>query len=187
MPSIEQLIQNVFPQISENYKNHEWLCERAIVAAKNNDVNAINNIIQEQIAGKCTTYKSIDAIMDTDEIVNYPIAFFNSLDISGVPPHILSLKVGAPIILLRNINPPRMCNGTRLAVKKLMPNLIEATILNGKSRGEDVLIPRINIIPTDMPFEFKRLQFPVRLAFSMTINKAQGQSLQVCRLNLKNP
>ncbi|GFW67169.1 ATP-dependent DNA helicase [Trichonephila clavipes] len=38
-----------------------------------------------------------------------------------------------------------------------------------------------------MPFEFKRLQFPVRLAFAMTINKAQGQSLQECGLNLENP
>jgi hypothetical protein len=39
----------------------------------------------------------------------------------------------------------------------------------------------------DMSFEFKRLQFPVWLAFAMTINKAQGQSLQVSGLNLENP
>ncbi|GFV15902.1 ATP-dependent DNA helicase [Trichonephila clavipes] len=38
-----------------------------------------------------------------------------------------------------------------------------------------------------MPFEFKLLQFPERLAFAMTINKAQGQSLQECGLNLENP
>ncbi|GFW03636.1 ATP-dependent DNA helicase PIF6 [Trichonephila clavipes] len=68
----------------------------------------------------------------------------------------------------------------------MMNNVIEATILTGKSKGEDVLLPRIPMIPTDMPFEFKRLQFPVRLAFAMTINKAQGQSLQVCELNLEN-
>ncbi|GFY29106.1 ATP-dependent DNA helicase PIF6 [Trichonephila clavipes] len=68
----------------------------------------------------------------------------------------------------------------------MMNNVIEATILTGKFKGEDILLPRIPMILTDMPFEFKRLQFPVRLAFAMIINKAQGQSLQVCGLNLEN-
>jgi ATP-dependent DNA helicase PIF1 len=56
----------------------------------------------------------------------------------------------------------------------MMNNIIEATILNAKFKGEDVLLSRIPMIPTDMPFEFKRLHFHVRLAFAMTINKAQG-------------
>jgi ATP-dependent DNA helicase PIF1 len=56
----------------------------------------------------------------------------------------------------------------------MMKNFIEATRLNGKFKGEDVLLPRIPMVPTDMSFEFKRLQFPVRLAFAMTINKSQG-------------
>jgi ATP-dependent DNA helicase PIF1 len=56
----------------------------------------------------------------------------------------------------------------------MMNNIIEATILNGKYIGEDVLFSRIPIIPTDMPFEFKRLQFPMRLTFAMTINRAEG-------------
>ena len=43
VPTTEQLIQNVFPQIATNYKNHERLCKRAILAVKNNYVNAINN------------------------------------------------------------------------------------------------------------------------------------------------
>jgi ATP-dependent DNA helicase PIF1 len=42
------------------------------------------------------------------------------------------------------------------------------------------------MIPTDMPFEFKRIQFPICRAFAMTINKSQGQSLSVCGLNLEN-
>ena len=88
VPSIEQLIQNVFPQIATNYENHEGLHERAILTEKNNDVNAINNIIQGQILGKYTTYKSIDTFMNMDEIVNYPIEFLNSLDIPGIPQHL---------------------------------------------------------------------------------------------------
>jgi len=62
----------------------------------------------------------------------------------------------------------------------------DATILKGKFKGEEVLIPRIPMIPADMPFEFKRLQFPIRLAFAMTINKSQGQLLSICGVNLEN-
>ena len=92
MPSTEQIIQNVFPQIATNYENHERLCKRAILAEKNNDVNAIDSIIHGQILGKYTTYKSIDTIMNMDETVNYPIEFFSSLDIPGTPQH-MSLRI----------------------------------------------------------------------------------------------
>ncbi|PNF37833.1 hypothetical protein B7P43_G09110 [Cryptotermes secundus] len=44
--------------------------------------------------------------------------------------------------------------------------------------------PRIPMIPMDVPLQFKRLQFPIRLVFAITINKAQGQSLELCSLDL---
>ena len=82
--------------------------------------------------------------------------------------------------MLRNINQLKLYDGTRLSVKKLMTNIIEAKILTGPLKGEDILLPRIPMILTDMSFQFKRLQFPIRLAFAITINKAQGQSLEFC-------
>ncbi|EPB68564.1 hypothetical protein ANCCEY_12347 [Ancylostoma ceylanicum] len=185
--SLEELVDKVFSDISENFRNHQWLCDRAILAPMNESVNNINVQIQDQLPGSVTTYESIDTVVDSEQAVCYPTEFLNSLEPPGMPPHRLILKVGSPIMLLRNIDPPKLCNGTRLCVKRLLPNVIEATILTGKSKGEDVFIPRIPMIPTDMPFDFKRLQFPVRLAFAMTINKAQGQSLKVAGINLQNP
>ncbi|XP_075444603.1 uncharacterized protein LOC142488115 [Ascaphus truei] len=187
MTSLTQLINHGYPNIVHNYNNHTWLCERAILAPKNNCVNDINNQIQDMLPGNITEYKSIDTVVDTDEAVNYPTEFLNSLEPPGMPPHRLRLKLGSPIMLLRNLNTPNLCNGTRLCIKSLMPNLIEATILTGKATGEDVFIPRIPLIPTDMPFNFKCLQFPVRLAFAITINKSQGQSIKCTGINLQSP
>jgi ATP-dependent DNA helicase PIF1 len=185
--SIEALKNSVFPNIQNHFNDHKWLCERAILAPKNNSVSAINLQIQDQLPGRTTSYKSVDSVADIDESVQYPIEFLNSLEPSGMPPHNLLLKVGTPIMLLRNLDAPRLCNGTRLCVKSLMPHVIEATILTGCAKGEDVFLPRIPMIPSDMPFEFRRLQFPVRLAFAMSINKAQGQSLKVAGVNLATP
>ena len=81
--------------------------------------------------------------------------------------------------MLRNLNQPKLFKGTRLSVKKIMKNFIEAPVIIGKFKVEDVLIPRIPLMPTYFAFEFKCVQFPVRPAFAMSINKSQGQSLEV--------
>ena len=72
-------------------------------------------------------------------------------------------------------------NGTRMLIRKIHLRVIEAEIVTGCSIGKVVFIPRINSNPTDtvLPFKFRRRQFPLRPAFAMIINKAQGQTLHV--------
>ncbi|XP_057779230.1 uncharacterized protein LOC130997807 [Salvia miltiorrhiza] len=116
--------------------------------------------------------------------------FLNSIKCSGVPNHELFLKVGTPIMLLRNIDHANgLCNGTRLVVTKLGNHVLEAKILMGDNAGEKVLIPRMTLTPADprLPFKFQRRQFPIIVSYAMTINKSQGQSLSHVGLILQKP
>ncbi|GBP50104.1 hypothetical protein EVAR_17365_1 [Eumeta japonica] len=158
--NIEELITKVYPDISQiENKDHQWMCQRAILAARNSNVDEINDIILSKLPGDIVTYTSIDTVMDQEDVVNYPQEFLNSLNPSGLPPHSLNLKIGAPIILLRNLKPPNLCNGTRLQVKFLRNNVIVAIVLTGPAVGQTVLIPRIPMIPNDLPFNFKEYNF----------------------------
>ncbi|XP_054269201.1 ATP-dependent DNA helicase PIF1-like [Macrosteles quadrilineatus] len=183
--SAEELIASVFPDLQNNHYDPEWLSCRAILAPKNDDVNKINSKIMNIIHGEVKSYLSIDSITEEEQALHYPVEFLNTLELPGIPPHKLELQLGIPVILLRNLEPPRLCNGTRLLITSLKENVIEAKILTGSAKGEEVLIPRIPITTANLPFNFKRLQFPLKVAFSMTINKAQGQTLQVAGLYLE--
>ena len=70
-----------------------------------------------------------------------------------------------------------MCNKTRLAVKNITKNLTDTTIIIGRFKGEDMLIPEIPLMPTEFALEFKHDKFSVSLAFAMSIYTSQGQSL----------
>ncbi|XP_067134502.1 ATP-dependent DNA helicase pif1-like [Centruroides vittatus] len=180
-----ELIDQIYPNIVHNYTNPEWLFQRAILATKNNIVDNINFNIQKKIPNE-RIYKSIDTMVNVEESVNFPTEFLNCLQVPGMPLHCLRLKIGSPIILLRNLNLPKLCNGTRMIVKQLSNNIIEAKLMTGKDKGHTVFIPRIPLISTELPFQFKRLQFPIKLAYSFTINKAQGHTLKHCGIDLKH-
>ncbi|XP_022042288.1 ATP-dependent DNA helicase PIF1-like [Helianthus annuus] len=111
----------------------------------------------------------------------YLVEFLNSLNVSGLPPHKLRIKIGCSIILLRNIDPSHgLCNGTRLICKGFMRNVIDAEIAVGQHAGKRVFMPRIPLALSEddmFPFKLKRKQFPIRFSFSITINKVQGQTI----------
>ncbi|CAH9105720.1 unnamed protein product [Cuscuta epithymum] len=110
----------------------------------------------------------------------YTLEFLDSLSISGLSDHDLQLhlKIGAPIMLLRNIDQPTgFCNGTRLIIlTKLRKNVLEAKIITGRNMRATVHIPRVSLSPSDvtLPFNFQMKQFSVMVCFAMSINKSQS-------------
>ncbi|KAF7839035.1 uncharacterized protein G2W53_007517 [Senna tora] len=119
--------------------------------------------------------------VDDDARNLYQQEFWNSISPSGMSPHVLRLKKGVPIMLLRNVDPKAgLCNGTRLICRDFLPNVIDAEIFTGQIKGDREFIPRISLKPTKgahLPFQMTRRQFPIHLSFALTINKSQGQTI----------
>ena len=153
-----------------------------MLAPKNENVDKVNEMIMEKFPGIGNTYLSADTIAEEHLLNAYPSEFLNSITLSGMPPHSMTLKVGAPVILLRNLRAGPgngLRNGTRLIIQKLGTKVIKLEIASGVNKGKHVLLPRIVIAPSDteLPFTLKRRQFPIRPCFAMSTNKAQGQTL----------
>jgi ATP-dependent DNA helicase PIF1 len=189
------IVESTYPNLLENINDPSFFQSRAILTPKNVIVDAVNEYILDLIPGEESVYLSYDSPCSSDSNVDVPDdvhtpEFLNTIVSSGLPNHRLRLKIGAPIMLMRNMNQSLgLCNGTRLIVTKLGKRVIEGKILTGRNIGERVFIPRLSLIPSDkrLPFKFQRRQFPLTVSYAMTINKSQGQSLQYVGVYLPHP
>ncbi|XP_021986951.1 uncharacterized protein LOC110883536 [Helianthus annuus] len=105
---ISSLIDFVYPSILDNYNNHNYFRERAILALKNEVVHEINDRLLALFPGEEREYLSSDSLCQTEnpnstQLKLYSLDVLNGLKLSGLPNHRLVLKVGVPVMLLRNI------------------------------------------------------------------------------------
>lgn len=181
--NIDEFIDQIYPNLeSENFDEKDY-DKTAILAPRNDEVDLLNSKIIQKFRkndeeNKLKTYLSADSIEDDLNSMILPNEVLNSITPSGLPPHKLELKKYAIVILLRNINPRKgLCNGTRMRILQLRETIILCTIISGKFEGTNVIVPRIPLTSTDERYPpFTRVQFPIKLAFAMTINRGQGQS-----------
>ena len=132
---------------------------------------------------------AVESIQPDEHSLRVPPEVINTMDFQGMPPHELKLKVGAHIVLLRNLDTKAgHCNGTKYIVKELSDRLIKAEITTGTYKGTSAVIPRLTLAYDDevSPIKFKRTQFPVKLAYGTTIHKAQGQTIERIGLYMKS-
>ncbi|XP_076029349.1 uncharacterized protein LOC143018112 [Oratosquilla oratoria] len=164
----EELVKKVYDNLKENHLNALYFEKRVIISLTNEDVDRINMIVYEKSKEREVTYQSVDSAHEDN--MDIQVSVFNSLSSPSIPLHELKLKIGCVIMVIRNICPPKLCNGTRIIVTNLRKNIIVGKILGESYRGEQVLLPRITLEATDTPVYFKRKQFPVKLSYAMTIN-----------------
>lgn len=176
--NIEQFFSDF--QHSENH---------ALLATTNRAVNHLNSLLLDKVPGEAVQHLAIDSVENEDDATRFPTEFLNSLTPSGLPLYCLNLKVGCPVMVIRNIDPPFLVNGTICEVLEIRANVIRLKVKNGPHKGYDAFLPRIGLYSreSESPVIFKRLQFPVRSCMSMTINKSQGQTFEKVFVHLEEP
>ncbi|XP_016172934.1 ATP-dependent DNA helicase PIF1-like [Arachis ipaensis] len=189
------LVNFVYPNLLLNLNNGSYFRDRTILAPTLDIVNDVNKHIMKSLIREAKTYLSSDSLSVEEgnmesELDTITSDVLNSINCSALSPHVLTLKEGVSVMLLRNINQSNgLCNGTRSQVRRLGNHVIECITLTGDKAGQVVLIPQMNMIPNNatIPFRFQRRQFPLVVSFSMTINKSQGQTLTTVGLYLPKP
>ena len=167
-------------ELESRFRDPTWLSERAILCPTNKEADEINAWMTENFPGDQKIFKSCDT---TDEnSLEFQSEFLNTLSLPGMPPHRLTLKKGMPVMLLRNLDQKNgHCNGVKYVVVNMhYDHVLELMAISGSSPGTKLFIPRITLISTSgtLPFTMRRKQFPIKPAFAMTANKAQGQTLR---------
>ena len=184
-----------FPNLAEHAFEPEYFAGVAVLASLNSVVDEVNNAVLDAFPGNAIMAVSSDVYVrqDTDAF-DVPLDYIHTISTPQLPPHKLLFKIGCVLMLLRNLSPAQgQCNGTKLKLDGVLPSgtprILECTIISGPKAGNRILIPRIQMVPSEgnFPFSFKRRQFPVRLAFATTINKSQGQTLRRVAILLEQP
>jgi len=197
------LINFVFPpevlQDPMNPDNVKKLQGSAILASRNDEVMNIHQSIMDSINGEERIYQAVHRAYEDHPMdalaVNVDDANIEHMmrkDPSGWPPSKLKLKVGAIMLLIRNISIDQgLCNGTRVQIAELYPdndNIIKCRHVTGErgERGEEFYLFRYDFQRGGDEREnqtggirISRFQFPLRPGFALTINKAQGNIINL--------
>eukprot|EP00808_Paulinella_micropora_P018170 g13820.t1 len=173
---IEDLVSDVHGDLAdENITDPDFLSRRLILTTRNTQAAKINKRV-------------VDRLTDPE---NTSIALL-SADSVGLSRHSITVKKGTMVVLLRNMDTAHgLCNGTRLIIESASNFRISAHIINeGPHQVLRVTLSRVMHTTNPdhhLPFLLKRTQFPIALAYAMTIHKAEGQTIKKACVFLSEP
>ncbi|RYR62721.1 hypothetical protein Ahy_A04g020450 [Arachis hypogaea] len=107
--ALDDLIDFVYPDMLSNLSIENYFKDRAILAPTLDCVIDINNKMTAELPGQERVYLCSDSVCAEEEKIEFELDAFspeilNGINCLGLPPHKLVVKVGAPVILLWNID-----------------------------------------------------------------------------------
>ena len=196
MNDIDSMIDDVFGDLAvlsrtplSDLAAHRSL-HSAILCPIHTSVDAINARCLQKWEGETFVKYAIDTAEKDYEQSMVTLEHLTIRSPTGSPPARLELKIGMPLVMLRNMSEELM-NGTRMLLLDIKTNVLQCLILNGRFPDRIVYIPRFLFKHEgpDQPLTWYRRQYPVKPCWALTINKSQAQTLQrtaVCLVEVTN-
>ncbi|CAL9246747.1 unnamed protein product, partial [Arabidopsis halleri] len=190
---IEEIVSQVY---GDSFPKQSSYCrDTVILCHTQSDVDQINAYMLSQLPGKEILSHCDDCLVPVDEDTPSPVDYmliissmFSSVTVPGVPNQILRLKVGAPIMLLADVDASRgLCTGTRLQIIQLGDSMLVARVATSQRipRPQEFLIPKMHMFSEKGFFTpMRRTQYPFTLAFAMTVDQSRGQTFSKVGLYL---
>jgi hypothetical protein len=163
---------------------------RVILATDNEKVDFWNSKIQSMNPNPTSSLISRDYFSDVDDTKGYLAAILTTSvkrDFSNtqVPDHEIQLKVGDICLITRNMNCLGLASNSKVRILRI--NKFSIVVCTMDSDKRTVIVPRIRFVfklKYGSSFNLTRIQFPLRLAYAMTINRSQGQSIDFLLLDI---
>jgi len=174
--NVDDLISRVYSDGITNYSGSSM-----ILAMTLDQCAAINDQCIARISGEAHLAMASDDLRGSRSPDLYPPEYIASLNFGGVPPACLKFKKNARFMIIKNYNPPEVCNGVLCELLQWSKFNIQVRLLTGPGKRKIIMLPRCHFSILDgksgLPFSFARWQFPIVCAYAVTIHKSQGQSL----------
>ena len=165
-----------------------------ILCATNESVDMWNSVTQSMNLLAPKTLMSKDTFSEVDDPHGHiqrmlTKTVLNRFKKNGIPNHELILKIGDVCLVTRALKGVEIANNSRVLIVAIGEHTITVRTM-GENTERTIKIPQISFkfrLPYGKSYQMIRKQFPLRLAYAMTYNKSQSQTLSKVLLDVTSP